>query len=302
MSTGIELRPFGRTGESVSCIGLGGFHLGVPKDPEIAVEMVRSAVEAGITFMDNSWDYHGGESEMRMGRALEGGLRDRVFLMTKLDSRTREGTMRQLEESLTRLRTDHLDLLQLHEVIRHEDYTDALAEDGPFAAYRELKEQGVIRFFGFTGHKDPTYHRRLIEEAVKHGLVPDSVQMPINPFDASFRSFRQEVLPLCQEHGIAVIGMKPLGAGKLVGRAGLEAADLLRWSLSQPVSVVVTGCESAEDVAQAVSVASGFVAVPQRDLDVIAEKVAPLAREGVYEEYKVSDKHDSTAKNRHWMD
>lgn len=298
-ATQMTYRRFGRADVEVSAIGLGGFHLGVPKDPEESIAMVRTAIDAGLTFMDNSWDYHAGESERRMGRALQDGYRERAFLMTKLDSRTRDGTMRQLEESLERLQTDYVDLLQLHEVIREGDTADALVV---LDAYLELREQGLCRYIGFTGHKDPAYHRDLIEKALDRGLVFDSVQMPVNAFDASFRSFTEEVLPLCTEHGIAAIGMKPLGAGKLVGRTGLEAVDLLRWALSQPVSVVVTGCESLHDVHQAIGVASGFEPLSQRELKHMSEQAAPLAADGHFEEYKTTTVHDGTDKNPQWME
>lgn len=296
----VERRQFGRADEQVSALGLGGYHLGVPEDPELAVEMVRTAIDGGITFMDNSWDYHSGESERRMGRALSGGYRDKVFLMTKLDSRSRDGTMRQLEESLQRLQTDHLDLLQLHEVIRPGDPAEALRDDGPIAAYLELKEQGVVRYIGFTGHKNPDYHREMIEFAAQKDIVFDAVQMPVNPFDANFMSFGDNVLPLCAERGIAALGMKPLGSGRLLGH-GVEARDLLQWALSRPVSVVITGCESLADVEQAISVGRWFDPLPQEEMERIASLVAPEAADGHLEAYKTTDSHDGTADNEQWL-
>lgn len=299
-ATRMTYRAFGDTGERVSAIGLGGFHLGIPEDPGVAREIVRRAIHGGVTFMDNCWDYHLGESEVRMGHALRDGYREQVFLMTKLDSHSRDGALRQFEQSLNRLETTWVDLLQIHEVIREDDPQALLRPGGAIETYLELKAQGAARFIGFTGHKDPSIHRSMIEVALAEGIRIDAVQMPVNAFDASFKSFTREVLPLCLEHGIAVIGMKSLGAGRLLGRSSLEAADLLRWSLSQKVSTLVTGCECVRDVDQAIEAAAGFTPLEQVELDRMEALARAAAEIGSPEGYKTGSEFDGTLQNPEW--
>lgn len=293
-------RELGTTGATVSAIGLGGFHLGLPEDPGVAREMVRRAVDGGITFMDNCWDYHLGESEVRMGKGLRDGLREQVFLMTKLDSHSRDGALRQFEQSCDRLETNWIDLLQIHEVIRPEDPATLLRPGGAIETYLELKAQGAVRFIGFTGHKDPSIHRAMIETAEAEGVHFDAVQMPVNAFDANFRSFTNEVLPLCRQYGIGVIGMKPLGAGRLLEAGVLSAPELLRWALSQPVGTVVTGCQSLADVDQAIAVASDFAPLPAEELERMSSVASDSARDGRFEGYKTTHEYDGTLNSPEW--
>lgn len=293
-------RRLGAHDVEVSAIGLGGFHLGMPEDPDVAVDIVRAAVDGGITFMDNCWDYHLGESERRMGRALRDGYRERVFLMTKLDSRSADGTLRQFEESLNRLETDYIDLLQLHEVIRPEDVDRAFAKGGAVETYLKLKDEGVVRFIGFTGHKDPEIHLRMLQAALDRGIVFDSVQMPVSAFDASYRSFTERVLPVCREHDIAVIGMKSLGAGEFLEQSQVSAPELLRWSLSHPIATLVTGCETVEQVQQAIDAASDFKPFSAAEKKRIAEELRPLAMDGRLERWKTTTEFDGTTGSPEW--
>lgn len=298
---GMTYRPLGRHEVEVSAIGLGGFHLGLPEDPDVAVEMVRTAVDGGITFMDNCWDYHLGESELRMGRALGDGYRERVFLMTKLDSRTADGTLRQFEQSLDRLQTDHIDLLQLHEVIHDDDVERAFGRGGCIEAYLKLRDEGAVRFIGFTGHKDPEFHLRFLRAALDRGIVPDSVQMPVSAFDASYKSFSERVLPVCQEHGIGVIGMKSLGAGEFLGQSDYSAPTLLAWALSHPVATLVTGCETVEQVHQAIDAASDFEPMSAAEKARVVETLRPLAVDGHMERWKTGVEFDGTSGSPEWM-
>ena len=213
-SDGMIYRNLGKTGEKVSAIGLGGHHIGRPKDPKEGIRIIRSAIDRGITFMDNCWDYHNGESERRMGEALRDGYRQKVFLMTKFDGRTKAATARQIEESLKRLETETIDLMQYHENIRMEDPDRFFASDGPLEALLEAKKAGKIRYIGFTGHKDPVVHLRMLEVAAAHSFHFDACQMPLNVMDAHFRSFGNQVLPKLVQGGIGVLGMKPIGRRK----------------------------------------------------------------------------------------
>src|SRR3984957_18179363 len=251
-------RKLGRTGERVSAIGLGGFHLGLAKDLDEAVRIIRSAVDRGINFLDNCWDYHAGESERRMGAALRDGYRDKVFLMTKFDGRTKKSTARQIDESLERLRTDHVDLMQFHENIRLEDPDRFFAPDGPLEALLEAKKAGKIRFIGFTGHKDPLVHLRMLEVAAQHKFHFDTCQMPLNVMDAHFRSFGQIVLPKLVEQGIGVLGMKSMGDGNVLKSGRVTPVECLHYALNLPTSVVITGCESMAILDQAIEAARTF--------------------------------------------
>ena len=202
-------RVLGRTGEKVSAIGLGGHHIGRPRDAAEGIRIIRSAIDRGITFLDNCWDYHDGESERRMGDALRDGYRKRAFLMTKFDGRTKASTASQIDESLRRLETDTIDLMQYHENIRMEDPDRFFAPGGPVEALLEAKKAGKIRYIGFTGHKDPAVHLRMLDVAAAHGFHFDACQMPLNVMDAHFRSFGREVVPRLVKEGIGVLGMKP---------------------------------------------------------------------------------------------
>src|SRR5439155_24990873 len=220
-------RTLGRTGEKVSAIGLGGFHIGVPKDEEEGIRIIRSAIDRGITFLDNCWDYHDGGSEIRMGKALRDGYRGKVFLMTKIDGRTRQLAAKQIDESLQRLQTDRIDLMQHHEVIRMEDPDRIFAPNGAMEAVLDAKKAGKIRYIGFTGHKDPVVHLRTLEIAAQHHFRFDAVQMPLNVMDAHFRSFAKKVVPVLVKEGIGVLGMKPLASGAILQTKAVTASELL---------------------------------------------------------------------------
>ncbi|HTG60826.1 MAG TPA: aldo/keto reductase, partial [Terriglobia bacterium] len=245
-SNGMIYREFGQSGEKVSAIGLGGHHIGRPKDPNDGIQIIRSAIDRGVNFMDNCWDYHDGESERRMGVALRDGYRQKVLLMTKFDGRTKRATAQQLDESLQRLQTDHIDLLQYHENIRLEDPDRFFAPDGSLEALLEAKKAGKIRYIGFTGHKDPYVHLRMLEVAAAHNFHFDACQMPLNVMDAHYRSFGQQVLPKLVEQGIAVLGMKPMGDGNVLKSGAVKPVECLHYALNLPTTVVITGCESMQ--------------------------------------------------------
>ncbi|HEY2749129.1 MAG TPA: aldo/keto reductase, partial [Polyangia bacterium] len=248
----MPVRTLGRTGVKVSLLGLGGFHLGVPRSNKEAVRIVHAAMDHGVTFFDNCWDYNDGNSEKRLGLALaDGGRRQRAFLMTKLDGRTRDSAAAQLEQSLQRLRTDHIDLVQVHEVIRMEDPDRVFGPGGAIEALVAAKKAGKLRFIGFTGHKDPAIHMHMIETAQKHGFTFDTVQMPVNVMDAHYKSFLQTVIPRAQAKDMGVLGMKSLGSGILLQSGVVGAPECLRWSMTQPVSVQITGCDTMGVLEQA---------------------------------------------------
>jgi aryl-alcohol dehydrogenase-like predicted oxidoreductase len=294
-------RKLGRTGEKVSSIGLGGYHIGMPQDPDVGVRIIRHAIDRGITFMDNCWDYLGGESERRMGKALCDGYREKVFLMTKFDGRTRKSTTQQIDESLQRLQTDHIDLIQYHENIRMEDPDRFFAPDGPLEALLEAKKAGKIRFIGFTGHKDPAVHLRMLEVAAANKFRFDSCQMPLNVMDAHFRSFGHHVLPRLVEQGMAVLGMKPLGDGNILKSGKVNAIECLHYALTLPTSVVITGCESMERVDQAIEAVETFKPLSNEQVGRLLEKTKDAAITGKFEPFKTTSRYDGTAQNPLWM-
>ncbi len=247
---GIPYRDLGRTGEKVSIIGLGGFHIGNPPEEE-GIRIIRTAVDRGINFMDNCWDYHNGGSEIRMGKALQDGYRDKVFLMSKIDGRTRSTVAKQIDESLQRLQTDHLDLMQFHEVIRMEDPDRIFASGGGMEAMLEARKAGKVRFIGFTGHKDPVVHLRMLEIARQHQFHFDTVQMPLNLMDAHFRSFGQKVLPELVRESIGVLGMKPLASGNILKSNTVKPIECLHYAMNLPTSVVINGIDRMELLDQA---------------------------------------------------
>jgi aryl-alcohol dehydrogenase-like predicted oxidoreductase len=300
-SNGMIYRTLGHTGERVSAIGLGGFHLGHPTDPGDAIRIVRSALARGMNFLDNSWDYNGGESERRMGAALRDGYRERAFLMTKFDGRTKAATISQLDESLRRLQTDHIDLFQFHENIRMEDPDRFFAEDGSLEALMDAKLAGKIRYIGFTGHKDPAVHLRMLEVAQTHGFHFDTCQMPLNVMDAHFRSFECHVLPMLIEQGIAPLAMKPMGDSHVLKSGKVTAEECLQYSLSLPVSVVITGCERMEILDQAVRVASSFRPLSQDERRELLARTREAAVSGKFEPFKTTSTFDSTALNPSWL-
>lgn len=294
-------RTLGITGERVSAIGLGGHHIGRPKDPADGIRIIRTAIDRGITFMDNSWDYHEGESERRMGFALRDGYRQKVFLMTKFDGRTREATARQIGESLRRLQTDRIDLIQFHENIRMEDPDRFFAADGALEAVMAAKQAGKVRYIGFTGHKDPAVHLRMLEVAAANHFHFDTCQMPLNVMDAHFRSFGRQVLPRLLEQEIAVLGMKPMGDGNVLRSAKVTAIECLHYALSLPASVVITGCESIERVEQAVEAVRTFLPLTPAQVDALLAKTQGSAMSGRFEPFKTTAMFDGTAHNPEWM-
>jgi aryl-alcohol dehydrogenase-like predicted oxidoreductase len=294
-------RTFGTTGIKVSAIGLGGSHIGNPKDENEGIRLVRTAVDRGITFMDNCWDYHDGKSEVVMGKALRDGYRQKVFLMTKFDGRTKAATARQIDESLQRLQTDHIDLMQFHENIRLEDPDRFFAPDGPLEALLEAKKAGKIRYIGFTGHKDPSVHVRMLELAAQNKFHFDSAQMPLNLLDAHFRSFEKNVLPKLVEQKIAVLGMKPLAEGEIPKSGIVSAIDCLHYALSLPTTVVITGCDTMERLEQALEAARTFKPLNQTQMAALLDKTRQVAMTGRLELFKTSNVFDGTARNPQWM-
>src|ERR1700756_2431563 len=257
-------RTLGKTGERVSAIGMGGFHIGQPKlSDDESLRLIRAAIDGGINFMDNSWDYNKGQSEIRMGKALKDGYRQKVFLMTKLDGRTKEEAAKQIDESLHRLQTDHVDLIQHHEVIRFEDPDRIFAENGAQEAVLEAKRAGKVRYIGFTGHKDPHVHLYMLQVAAQHGFQFDTVQMPLNVMDAHFRSFGKLVLPKLVEQGIGVLGMKSMGDKIILKSGTVTPVECLQYALTLPTSVVITGIDSQEVLKQDLEVAKTFKPLSQ---------------------------------------
>jgi predicted aldo/keto reductase-like oxidoreductase len=291
----------GTTGEKVSIIGLGGSHIGWQKTDRESIEIIRTAIDNGINFMDNSWDYNDGVSELRMGKALQDGYRARVFLMTKLDGRSKQGAARQIDESLKRLRTDRVDLIQIHEVIHPDDPERVFASGGAIEALIEAKKAGKIRFIGFTGHKSPDIHLKMLQTAVDSGFRFDTVQMPLNVFDAHFNSFEQKVIPVLLEHNIGIIGMKPLAGGNIVKSGAATAAECLRYVMSLSISVTLTGCESMKVLEQAISIARQFKPLTDKERAALLAKTASAARDGQYEPYKTGTFFDGTSHNPHWL-
>jgi aryl-alcohol dehydrogenase-like predicted oxidoreductase len=294
-------RTLGRTGERVSLVGLGGAHLGSISGDQEAIRLIRAAIDGGINFMDNSWDYHGGVCESRMGRALKDGYRERVFLMTKIDGQTREAAALQIEESFRRLQVDVIDLLQFHEIIRMEDPRRIFGPGGAMEAVREAKDAGRIRYIGFTGHKDPDIHLEMLGVAFGHGFTFDTVQMPLNPLDAHFRSFEKKVLPVLLEHDIGVLAMKPLAGGRLMQTGTVSAVEALHYVMNLPVSVVITGCESMEVLQQALEAARTFRPLGKDEVESLLERTAAAAEEGRYERFKTTHDYDATHAHPEWL-
>ena len=300
---GMIYRELGTTGERVSAIGMGGYHIGKPPlTPEESIRLVRSAVDRGITFLDNCWDYNDGLSEVRMGHALKDGYRQKVFLMTKLDARTAADYDKQLEQSMGRLDTDVIDLVQFHEILRFEDPDRIFADDGAIHAAMRARDAGKIRYIGFTGHKDPQIHLRMFEIAAQHGFKFDTVQMPVNLFDAHFRSFTHNVIPVAQKAGTAVLAMKTFGDGHLLKTNTFQPPEALRYGLSLPgVSVVITGMDKTEILEQALTVARNFKPMTSTEQATLLAQTRDAALTGKYEPFKTTNIFDGTAQNPKWL-
>jgi predicted aldo/keto reductase-like oxidoreductase len=289
-------RRLGSTGEMVSLIGMGGAHLSrQPLTEQDAVRLVHAALDRGINFLDNSWDYGHGNSEKWMGSALaQGGYRQKAFLMTKLDGRTKESARSQLEESLTRLKTDHIDLVQFHEILRFDDPDRIFADGGA--------REGKLRYIGFTGHKDPRVHLYMLEVARQHGFTFDTVQMPLNVMDASFRSFSHLVVPELVKRNIGVLGMKTMGDGVfLKSGAPITPVECLHYAMNLPTSVVITGIDSEKILDQAFAATRSFKPMSGDEVSALVDRAKPYAANGKYEFFKTSSHFDTTAKHPDWL-
>ncbi|QRN99788.1 aldo/keto reductase [Archangium violaceum] len=287
----IPMRPFGKTGVKVSALGIGGFHIGAPKDEQVGIRIIQEALDAGINFLDNAWDYNKGRSEEIMGKALQGGRRDKAFLMTKVctHGRGKDVAMKQLEDSLRRLQTDHLDLWQIHEVVYANDPELHFKKGGVVEALELAKKQGKVRFVGFTGHKHPDLHL----EMLRHGFPFDAVQMPLNVFDGTFRSFEQRVLPEVLRRKMAPLGMKSLsGNAEPVKKGVVTPQEAIRYAMSLPVAVTISGIDSPEVLQQNLAIARGFKPMTKEEMAALRNRVAPLAADGRFELFKTSMQFD----------
>ncbi len=294
-------RPLGRTGVQVSVLGVGGSHIAKTISEPESIRIVRGAIDRGITFMDNSWDYNDGNSEIRMGKALRDGYRQKVFLMSKIDGRTSDSAAKQIDESLKRLQTDHVDLMQFHEIIRLEDPDRIFAPGGAMEAMLSARKAGKVRFIGFTGHKDPMVHLRMLELAGANDFHFDTVQMPLNVMDAHFRSFGQLVLPILVRDGIGVIGMKPMGAGVILESGDVTPVECLHYAMNLPTATVVTGIDSMKVLDQAIEAVRTFKPMNNEQVYSLLAKTAKSAGKGRFELYKTATRFDSTAHNPEWL-
>jgi aryl-alcohol dehydrogenase-like predicted oxidoreductase len=300
-------RRLGRTGVEVSLLGLGGYHLGLAPDEATAIRIVRTAIDHGLDFLDNCWDYNGGRSERWMGAALRDGYRKRAFLMTKIDGRTRKAAAEQIEQSLAALGTDVIDLLQIHEVIRPTDPERVFGPDGAIEALVAARKAGKVRFIGFTGHKSPAIHLKMLETAARHGFAFDTVQMPVNVMDAHYDSFAARVIPAASAADVGVLGMKPLGSGLFfqstpLARGAVTPTECLQYPMSLPTSVVITGCDSLGVLMQGLDAAYRFRPMTEAEQKTLLARTAPAAGKGEWERYKTSQDFDGTARNPSWLE
>jgi predicted aldo/keto reductase-like oxidoreductase len=295
-------RKLGSTGEQVSAIGLGGWHLSLKHvDEQLATRIVHTAIDRGITFMDNCWDYNGGASEIRMGKALQGGYRDKVFLMTKIDGRSKQEAAKQIDESLQRLQVDHIDLVQYHEVLRFEDPHRIFDPEGAHGAVLEAKKAGKLRYIGFTGHKDPSIHLHMLEVAEQNGFKFDTVQMPLNVMDAHYRSFAKLVVPELTKQNIGILAMKTMANGILLQSKTVTPIECLHYALNLPTSVVITGMDSMEILEQAFEAAQTFQPINDRQVQTLLDKTAEAGARGEFEPFKTSSIFDGTAQHPDWL-
>ncbi len=301
MSWQMPTRPFGKTGERVGLLGMGVW---VQDDEREHIEIVRRGIDEGITFQDTSWDYHEGRSEARLGKALKNGYREHTFLMTKIDARTKRVAAEQIRESLERLDVDFIDLLQFHEVIRMWEPDRIFAEDGAIHAVIDARKAGLVRFIGFTGHKDPEIHLKMLDVAARHDFRFDAHQLPLNAYDPHFRSFEAQVLPRLLKEGIAVIGMKPLGGGHFLREGGpLSKAELLAYTMNLPVSVCLAAFNSMRHLEESLEATRAFTFGRPSDHDMVElrERTLRANEGGRFEYYKVTDRFDGTSRNPEWL-
>lgn len=295
-------RELGSTGEKVSAIGLGGWHIGLPNvDEKLGIRIVRTAIDRGITFMDNSWDYNDGVSEKRMGKALRDGYREKAFLMTKIDGRSKKEAAKQIDKSLKRLQVDCIDLVQFHEIIRYEDPHRVFDEEGASAAFIEAKEAGKLRYIGFTGHKDPQIHLHMLEVAAENDFKFDTVQMPLNVMDAHYRSFAKLVVPELVKQNIGILAMKTMANGILLRSNTVTPIECLHYALNLPTSVVITGIDSMKILDQAFEAVASFKPMDKQQVQSLLDKTKKAASKGEFEPFKTSSIFDSTAQNPDWL-
>lgn len=298
----VPRRTLGRTGEKVSMVGIGGYHIGFSSvEQQEAIRIVRSALDNGINFLDNCWDYNNGVSEERMGKALRDGYRQKAFLMTKIDGRTKAAAEQQMNQSLQRLQTDHIDLLQFHEVIRDTDPERIFGADGGMEAVLAARKAGKVRFIGFTGHKSPDIHNKMLETAFAHNFTFDAVQMPLNVMDAHYDSFEKKTLPILVKHQIGVLGMKPMGDKIILQSKTATPVECLHYAMNLPTSVVITGCDSMEILQQALGAARSFKPMRQDQVAALLKKTSTAASKGEFEQYKTTHNFDGTYQNPQWL-
>jgi len=298
----VPSRTLGHTGERVSMVGIGGYHLARPGvGLEESIRIVRTAIDQGINFLDNCWDYNGGESELRMGKALHDGYREKAFLMTKVDGRNRATAANQINDSLRRLQTDRIDLLQFHEVIRDDDPDRIFAPGGALEAVLEARKAGKVRYIGFTGHKSPDIHLKMLATASAHQFTFDAVQMPLNVMDHHFNSFETKVLPVLKKQNIGVLAMKPMGDHFILQSKTVTAVECLHYAMNLPTSVVITGCDSLKILDQALNAARSFQAMGKPEVAALLARTAKAAQSGEFEMYKTSHHFDGTYQNPRWL-
>jgi predicted aldo/keto reductase-like oxidoreductase len=299
---GIPYRTLGRTGESVSIVGIGGFHLGKPGlTANESIRIIRKSLDEGFNFLDNCWDYNNGESEIRMGHALRDGYRKKAFLMTKIDGRDKVSAARQINQSLERLQTERIDLLQFHEIIRDSDSERIFAPGGAMEAVLQAQKGGKVRYIGFTGHKSPDILLKMLETAAANKFTFDTVQMPLNVMDAHYNSFEAKVLPVLVKQNIGVLGMKPMGDPYILHSKTVTAIECLHYSMNLPTSVVITGCDSLPILQQALDVARSFRPLSKEQVSALLAKTAQAAKSGEFELYKTSHHFDGTYQNPQWL-
>ncbi len=295
-------RVLGHTGEKVSAIGLGGWHLGLKHvDEQLSLRIIRSAIDRGLNFLDNCWDYNDGLSEIRMGKALKEGYREKVFLMTKIDGRSREEATRQVEESLRRLQVDCIDLVQHHEILRYEDPHRIFDAEGANAALVAAREAGKVRYIGFTGHKDPNIHLYMLQVAADCGFKFDTAQMPLNVMDAHYRSFARLVVPELVRQNVGILGMKSMANGIILRSKTVTPIECLHYALNLPTAVVITGIDSMALLDQAFEAMRTFRPLGDREVQALLAKTAAAAARGEYEPFKTSSIFDATAQNPVWL-